>query len=58
MNTSSDTLSNKEQDQVETARQEPQPVSQTELVQLGKVSDTHGGWLGSKPDVGLGFITY
>lgn len=58
MNISSDTRSNKQQDQVETARQEPQPVPQMELVQLGKVSDTRGGWLGTKPDVGLGFITY
>lgn len=60
MNTFSDTRSNTEQDQVETARQEPKTasVSETQLVQLGKVSDTQGGWLGVKLDVGAGFITY
>ena len=58
MNTSSDTRSNQEPSRIETARQEPQTMSQTELVQLGKVSDTQGGWVGTKLDVGLGFITY
>lgn len=45
-------------DQTETARQEPKPVSDNALVELGKVSDTRGGWLGLKEDVGLGFIPY
>jgi hypothetical protein len=58
MNTFSDTRSNIEQDQAETARQNPEPVSDAALLELGKVSDTQGGWLGLKEDVGLGFIAY
>lgn len=58
MNNFSDTRSNKEQDQVERARQEAAPVLDAALLELGKVSDTQGGWLGSKLDVGSGFITY
>ena len=58
MNTLSDTLSNKERDKVETVRQEPKPTSDAALVELGKVSDTKGGWVGSKVDGGAGFQTY
>lgn len=60
MNTFSETRSNTGQDQVEAVRQEPETASMSEpqLVKLGKVSDTQGGWLGVKLDVGAGFITY
>ncbi|MHB8814918.1 MAG: hypothetical protein ACYDAE_16810 [Steroidobacteraceae bacterium] len=60
MNTFSETRSNTEKDQVETAPQESETASMSEpqLVKLGKVSDTQGGWLGVKLDVGAGFITY
>lgn len=58
MNTFSDTRSSSEQDQVETVRQEPKTESDLALVELGKVSNTQGGWVGLKFDVGTGFITY
>jgi hypothetical protein len=58
MNDSSDTRSSKEQDQVESVRQDAQPASDTALVELGKVSDTRGGFFGSKPDTGFGVMVY
>ena len=58
MNNISDTLSNKESDKVETVRQDQKPTSDGTLIELGKVSDTQGGWLGSKVDGGAGFQTY
>lgn len=58
MNTFADKLSTPEQEQIEHARQEPQPVSEAAVVDLGNVSDTRGGWLGSKLDVGSGFMPY
>jgi hypothetical protein len=59
MNAVSDTLLNRaEENKIETVRQEPKPVSDAELVELGKVSDTKGGWLGSKLDTGAGFQPY
>jgi hypothetical protein len=58
MNTFSDSLSNREQDKSETVRQEPKPVSDATLVELGKVSDTKGGWVGAKLDAGAGFMPY
>lgn len=58
MNTSADNLSNREQDQNEIVRQEPKPASAAALVDLGKVSDTRGGWIGPKFDNGAGFIPY
>ncbi|HUN71710.1 MAG TPA: hypothetical protein VMU52_05320 [Steroidobacteraceae bacterium] len=58
MNTFADSLPNTEQDQNETVRQEPKAVSDTALVELAKVSDTRGGWVGTKPDTGLGIIPY
>lgn len=58
MNNISDTLSNKESDKVETVRQEPKPTSDAVLVELGKVSDTQGGWVGPKTDTGMGFEAY
>lgn len=58
MNTVARDLPNREQDQQENVRQEPKPVSENPLVELGKVSDTQGGWLGPKIDSGMGFIPY
>lgn len=57
MNTASDTLPNSAEEKVETT-QEPQPAQKPELIELGKVSDTKGGWVGVKPDSGAGFTTY
>lgn len=57
MNTLSDTKS-REQDQVESGRQDAEPVADATLVELGKVSDTKGGWVGSKADTGLGVTFY
>lgn len=54
MNTFADKLSNTEQAQSEPVRQDPQPRSDAALVELGKVSDTCGGWFGGKFDTGLG----
>jgi hypothetical protein len=58
MNTSSDTLSHGAEEKVETTREQPQPAHKPELIELGKVSDTKGGWWGVKPDSGAGFSTY
>ena len=58
MNDTSDTLVNGAQEKVEpTPPQAPQPQT-AELVELGKVSDTKGGWWGVKMDSGAGFTTY
>ena len=57
MNTLSDTRSSGEY-QVESGRQDAEPVADAALIELGKVSDTQGGWLGSKLDSGSGFTTY
>jgi hypothetical protein len=58
MKNPSDTRSSKEQDQVESGRQDAEPVSDAALIELGKVSDTRGGWVGLKPDTGYGVMTY
>ena len=58
MNSASETVLNKADDKVETARQEPKTEVNAEVVELGKVSDTRGGFFGAKTDVGAGFITY
>ena len=44
------------EENVEAARQEKTDVN-TALVELGKVSDTQGSWLGFKMDSGAG-LTY
>jgi len=54
MNSVSDTALNSADDKVETARQEQKTEVNAEVVELGKVSDTRGGWFGSKVDTGLG----
>ncbi|MGH8202107.1 MAG: hypothetical protein ACREVO_17355 [Steroidobacteraceae bacterium] len=56
MNNSSDTGSNIEHEQP--GRQDAEPPADAALLELGKVSDTRGGWLGVKPDVGAGFMHY
>ena len=58
MNTTADTLLNGAEEKIETAREEPQPAPDAALIELGKVSDTKGGWYGFKPDSGAGFTTY
>jgi hypothetical protein len=58
MNTPSDTRSGKEQDQVESGRRDAEPVSDATIIELGKVSDTQGGWVGVKPDSGFGVTNY
>jgi hypothetical protein len=56
MNNSSDTGSNIEHDQ--RGRRDAEPPADATLLELGKVSDTRGGWLGVKLDVGAGFMNY
>jgi hypothetical protein len=58
MNNPSDTRSSQEQDQVESVRPDAQPAPDVMLVDLGKVSDTKGGFVGHKPDTGFGVSTY
>jgi hypothetical protein len=58
MNPASDTLSSKSEDQVESAREETRAEPSVTLVDLGKVSDTKGGWIGSKQDSGAGLQVY
>ena len=58
MNTVLETVSSTSGEKVETTPREPKTEPKTELVELGKVSDTRGGWLGSKYDAGLGFTAY
>lgn len=58
MNNPSDTRSGKERDQVESGRQDAEPASDAALIELGKVSDTEGGWVGAKVDTGFGFTYY
>jgi hypothetical protein len=58
MNSASDTLLNKTEGQVESAREENQAEQSATLVDLGKVSDTKGGWLGTKADSGAGLMPY
>ena len=56
MNIGSETLLARTEENVEAARQDKADVDTT-LVELGKVSDTKGGWLGYKNDSGAG-LTY
>ena len=58
MKNPSDTRSSKEQDQVESGPREAEPVSDAALIELGKVSDTQGGFTGSKGDSGFGVMMY
>lgn len=58
MNTVADNMPSQEQHQDETVRQDPKAAADPALVELGKVSDTQGGWIGSKFDSGAGFQPY
>ena len=58
MNSVSGEVLNTSADETETARQEQKTELKTELVELGKVSDTRGGWVGSKLDTGFGLTVY
>lgn len=58
MNTVADTLTNRAEDKVESAAQKQKTELEAALVELGRVSDTQGGWLGSKTDSGAGFTIY
>lgn len=57
MNIGSDHLLVKAEDKVETAGEEKIELD-TALVELGKVSDTKGGWVGVKADSGAGLMPY
>jgi hypothetical protein len=58
MSNPSESRSISEQDQVEAVRQDAEPASDAALIELGKVSETKGGFLGHKPDSGLGIAVY
>jgi len=53
MSIGSENLSVKSEENIETVRQEKADVD-TSLVELGKVSDTQGGFFGPKNDSGAG----
>ena len=57
MNTGSDNLLVKAEEKVETVREEKVELDPA-LVELGKVSDTKGGFFGPKIDSGLGLFIY
>lgn len=57
MNIDSDDLLVRAEEKVEVTRQE-KTGQDVALVELGKVSDTKGGWVGSKMDSGPGFVAY
>ncbi|MGH8295178.1 MAG: hypothetical protein ACRETZ_06745 [Steroidobacteraceae bacterium] len=58
MNTAADTVSNRAEDKPGLTTEEQKPATDGALVELGKVSDTQGGWVGFKTDVGMGFSAY
>ena len=58
MSSASEVLLNKAEDQVEAARREDQTEPSTTLVELGRVTETKGGWFGGKPDTGAGLQFY
>lgn len=58
MNIDSDGKLPKPSEKAETTLKEPQAEPSPLLVDLGRVSDTHGGVLGFKFDNGAGFVTY
>lgn len=57
MNPVSDVVLNSSKDEINAARQETTELN-SELVELGKVSDTRGGFFGSKSDTGAGYAVY
>jgi hypothetical protein len=58
MNSVSDSVLNRADENPGTARQEQKTELNAQLLELGKVSDTRGSWIGVKSDVGIGFIAY
>lgn len=58
MSSVSDTVLNVADQKIETTPQEQKTEVNAEVVELGKVSDTRGGWLGNKVDTGLGVQIY
>lgn len=58
MNTIAETPLNGAEEKVDTTGQEQKAESEAALVELGKVSDTRGGFWGKKPDNGVGFAIY
>lgn len=58
MSSVSDTVVNSTAEKPVTTPQEQKTELNAELVELGKVSDTSGGWLGSKTDIGMGVQWY
>lgn len=57
MNSGSDNLLVATEETLDKGRDEKAELN-TALVELGKVSDTRGGWLGAKIDSGAGLIIY
>lgn len=55
MNSGSETLLVRVEDNIEASRQEKTDTD-TALVELGKVSDTQGGFFGTKFDSGNGLV--
>jgi hypothetical protein len=57
MNIGSDQVLVNAEDKVETAGEEKRELDAA-LVELGKVSETKGGWVGVKADSGAGLMPY
>lgn len=57
MNIGSDDLSVRAEEKIEATRQE-KTEQEAALVELGKVSDTKGGFIGTKMDSGAGLVAY
>ena len=57
MNTGSDNLLVRAEEKVETAHEDKVELD-TAIVELGKVSDTKGGFIGTKMDSGAGLMVY
>jgi len=57
MNIASDDLLVKAEEKREMTPQETTQLDAA-LVELGKVSDTKGGWVGTKADSGAGYVAY
>jgi hypothetical protein len=58
MNAAPDALLSGAEEKVETTRQDQETALDGALVEMGKVSDTQGGWIGKKPDTGFGVQFY
>lgn len=58
MNAAPDSLLNRAEEKVESPRQEQKAELDGALVEMGRVSDTQGGWIGKKQDTGYGVQYY